>query len=69
MIMRYVRLVAIIVAVSMCAIATVLWLNDGAWQNGAMPTKGVVRTFLFAAGGCAALLFASIIDNRRRRSI
>jgi len=66
--MRYGRVAAIIVAVSMCAIATALWLNDGAWQDGAMPTKGVVRTFLFAGAGCAALLVASVFEKYCHRS-
>ena len=65
---RYARITAIIVAVSMCAIAMALWLNDGAWQDGAMPTKGVVRTILFAGAGCAALLVASVIEKYCLRS-
>jgi len=65
--MRHVRIVAIFVAVMACAAAVALWLGDGAWENGAMPTKGVVRTLLFAGGGCLALLAGAVVGRYGRR--
>jgi len=65
--MRHVRIVAILVAVAACATAVALWLGDGAWENGAMPTKGVVRTLLFAGGGCLALLAGAAVGRYGRR--
>jgi len=66
MTMRHVRIAGMIFALTMCAAATFLWIEDGAWQNGAMPTKGVIRTFLFAGGAWVALLLAWLVERRTR---
>ncbi|SCA57027.1 exported hypothetical protein [Candidatus Terasakiella magnetica] len=36
-------------------LALVIWYLDGAWQNGAMPTKGMIKVVGFA--GLAGLCF------------
>jgi len=35
--------------------AFVLWQIDGAWDYGSMPTKGLIRTFLFGVAGIICL--------------
>lgn len=65
--MRYVRTVMILLAVAACSVAVALWLDDGAWEHGAMPTKGVVRTLLFAGGGCLAFLAGAVAGRYDRQ--
>ena len=65
--MRRIRIVAILVAAAASIAAVALWLGDGAWEYGAMPTKGVVRTLLFAGGGCLVLLAGTAVGHYGRR--
>lgn len=66
--MRHVRTVMILIAVAACGVAVALWLGDGAWEYGAMPTRGVVRTFLFAGGGCVAFLAGVVVGRYGRQT-
>ena len=61
------RLVFLAAAAAALVIAFFLWQTNGAWNYGAMPTKGLVRVFLFAAGGVVCLVVSFFLSENRRR--
>lgn len=56
------RLTFMLTAVVAVATAAILWLSDGAWQYGTMPTKGVIRVALFGGAGCLCLAVAQYLS-------
>lgn len=55
----YSRIGLAMVAVGVCAAATLAWWGDGAWENGAMPTHGVVTVIVLSASGLLCFLAAT----------
>ena len=59
------RYFLISLAVAAFIIAFLLWLADGAWEYGSMPTKGLFRTFLFASGSIVCLGASIFLSGKR----
>ncbi len=60
-----IRLLLLLMAMAAIGVAVFLWLSDGAWQYGAMPTKGVIRTALFGGVGCALIVAAGWLSPKQ----
>jgi len=55
------RWIALVLAIA--AVAFILWQLDGAWEYGAMPTKGLFRTIMFASGAVVCLLIPKVLSR------
>ncbi len=56
----------IVTALASVGFAAFSWWNDGAWHYGAMPTKGLIRTFLLGGGGILLVLFAAFLQRKAK---
>lgn len=54
----------VLVAVAALAVTAVLWWQSGAWQEGAMPTRGLLRVMAFAFGALACFGLARWLRRR-----
>lgn len=61
-------LLLFIAAAAAVIVAFVLWRIDGAWEYGSMPTKGLIRTTLFATGGMVCLSISILLRNKNREN-
>jgi len=51
-------------AVAACAASLVFWWSDGAWNNGSMPTDGMIKVVALAGSGSLSVLAAAWIGRR-----
>lgn len=60
------RIGVFVLAVVAGLAAAGLWWADGAWQNGAMPTDGLVKVLALAGGGLACVFAAAWLDREKK---
>jgi hypothetical protein len=44
----------------------VIWINDGAWDYGAMPTKGLIRTAAFVCSSIVCFGISIVFQSKDR---
>lgn len=60
------RVLAAASAILPVVMALYLWWADGAWEYGAMPDHGVIRTILFAGSGVLCLGLSAMLARLKR---
>lgn len=60
------RIGVAVAAVAVFLTAIALWWTGGTWENGAMPTNGMITVVAFAGGGLFCLLAAASIERTTR---
>ena len=56
--------IALALALAALIAAVALWWSGGAWQYGALPTRGLVRVASFALGAAVCIGLAAWIRRR-----
>lgn len=61
------RAAASLIAIMAALASLAVWWLDGAWDNGAMPTDGMIKVLAFACGGLLCLFVAGWLERRTER--
>ena len=53
------------IAAGLCVATAAIWWADGAWENGAIPTHGLIRVAILAGFGLLCIFAAAWLDRAR----